>query len=100
MLFRSDIERPGWSMFAAHPSQSPTYSLAGNIDRIFGVTDQKLWQVDLRIGAGHIDQINLNDQLIKLNKTKEYELEKGKLAYYRHSDMLLEHSELPIWIAK
>lgn len=95
-----DIERQGWSMFAAHPSRSPTYSLAGNIDRIFGVTDQKLWQVDLRIGAGHIDQINLNDQLIKLIETKEYELEKGKLAYYRHSDMLLEHSKLPIWIAR
>lgn len=95
-----DIERQGWSMFAAHPSQSPTYSLAGNFDRIFGVTDQKLWQVDLRNGASHIDQITWNDQLVKLNAAKEYELEKGKVAYYRHSDMLLEHSNLPLWITK
>ncbi|PWN33710.1 uncharacterized protein FA14DRAFT_156394 [Meira miltonrushii] len=95
-----DIERQGWSLFAAHPSRSPTYSLAGDFDRIFGVTDQKLWQVDLRNRAGHINQMTSSDQLVKANTKKEYELEKGKLTYYRHSDMLLEHSNLPIWIAK
>lgn len=95
-----DIERQGWSMFAAHPSRSPTYSLAGGFDRIFGVTDQKLWQVDLRNRAGDLDQISSSTQLVNVKAKKDYEMEKGKLAYYRHSDMLLEHSNLPTWIAK
>lgn len=93
-------ERQGWSLFAAHPSRSPTYSLAGNFDRLFGVTDQKIWQIDLRNGADQNDQMIWNDQIVKVKETKDYELDRGKLAYYRHSDMLLEHSYLPNWITE
>lgn len=73
---RSLREAQGWSMYAAQASKSPTYSLAAQHDRIFGVTDSKLWQIDLR----------------RQSVFAERESPETTIAFYRHFDMILDSS--------
>jgi len=80
-VFRSTgVESDSWSMFAAHPSQSPTYSLVGQHDRLFGVTDALFWQIDLRPGIPPAPTEGRGHHT---------------LAFYQHGDMILEKSRCP-----
>jgi hypothetical protein len=86
-VFRStDVESDSYSMFAAHPSQSPTYSVVGQYDRLFGVTDSQFWQIDLRPAAF----------LISVDKQQQRQRQQDRqtLAFYRHGEMILEESSV------
>lgn len=80
-VFRSTgVESDSWSMFAAYPSQSPTYSIVGQHDRLFGVTDALFWQIDLRPGVAPAPSDGQDNHT---------------LALYKHGDMVLEKSRCP-----
>jgi hypothetical protein len=72
-------EGQGWTIFASYPAHSPTYALVGQHDRLFGATDSKLWQIDLRARR----------------LTDPHETQSGRVAYYRHSKVILETSDRP-----
>lgn len=95
-----DAESEGWSIFAAHPSRSPTYALAGQHDRLFGVTDQKLWQIDLRLRRTGKPVRSTKDSQHVIRRLDESDGHddnngEGTLAYYLHRDMILATSRIP-----
>lgn len=75
----------GWTIFAAHPSRSPTYSLVGQHDRLFGVTDSKIWQIDLR------------PRPLQQHGQRPTNIHGAAptLAFYRHTDQILDISRPP-----
>lgn len=83
---REEEEKQSWSIFAAHPSQSPTYSLVGQYNRLFGVTDAIFWQIDLRYNAADVS-----------TTTTSFDLQdRQTLAFYRHGDMYLDRTQWPM----
>ena len=74
------VEHDSWSLFAAHPCRSPTYSIVGQRDRLFGVTESAFWQIDLRPAP----------------PLRASEQDAHTLAYYRHGEMVIDRTSWPV----
>jgi WD40 repeat protein len=80
---REEEEEESWSMFGTESSQSPTYSLAGQFNRLFGVTDAVFWQVDVRPVPP------------TFSLSKDSRGQRDVKAYYRHGEMIIDHTRWP-----
>jgi len=75
-------EEESWSMFAAHPCESPTYSIVGQYNRLFGVTDAIFWQLDTRTAA-------------VFSPPSDGRSDQKTMAFYRHGDMIIDRTSWP-----
>ncbi|PWN90337.1 hypothetical protein FA10DRAFT_266827 [Acaromyces ingoldii] len=94
-----DCEAGGWSLYASGPrgGNSPVYSLVAQHDRLFGVTDSRLCELDLRpslFSTSSSSPRPANGTTNGIDHEAKRRQE-GRLAYYRHLDMNLEETELP-----
>lgn len=108
----SEDDDRGWSLFAAHPAESPTYAVVADHSRVWGTTDRKVWQLDFspRSATATLESTTASSPsldaggqvgyprgparfrkgLKELRSDAGYASELGRLAFYRHSDMVLD----------
>ncbi|SAM85805.1 uncharacterized protein UBRO_07145 [Ustilago bromivora] len=69
-----------WTAFALHSTDSPVYGVVGEAERVVGVTDRRIWWFDLA------------PPLCAAIEGKDGKGEGGRVAYFKHKDVILSYS--------